>query len=171
MSRTCVKSNGLATHATLLTGSVSSPATDSSDMIPPRHQPDELHRRAAGVLAHPPDRGRDDVLDPVLEAEVAVGERDRAVLDEVGRMALAQQVLGHAVAAAQVEAERRRGERRDEQDRQPVELGRRGRAQVAEDRALRLLEDDPRRGGAQVGHPAARDLVEEVGGGVGDLCG
>ena len=37
--RLCAKSNGLAIAATDATGSVSSPATASSDMIPPRHQP------------------------------------------------------------------------------------------------------------------------------------
>src|SRR3712207_7785295 len=54
----------------------------------------------------------------LFRSEVAVGERDRAVLDEVGRVAAAQEVLGQAVAAAQVEAPRGRGERRGEQERQ-----------------------------------------------------
>ena len=39
MSRTRVKSTGLATMASALTGSDRSPATASSDMIPPRHHP------------------------------------------------------------------------------------------------------------------------------------
>src|SRR5687768_16005513 len=61
----------------------------------------------------------------VLQAECAVGELDLAVVDEVDVVAAQQQVLGERAAAPQVEAERRRGERRDEQDG-PGGLARRG---------------------------------------------
>src|SRR3712207_8361214 len=44
--------------------------------------------------------------------ERAVAEPDRAVVDEVGRVAERDQVLGEAAAAAQVEAAGGRGERR-----------------------------------------------------------
>ena len=87
-------------------------------MIPPRHQPTSCTGRPPASSLTRADRVGDDVLDPVLEAELLVGEGDVAVLDEVGRVAEREQVLGHRAAAAQVEADRRRGERRDEQHRQ-----------------------------------------------------
>ncbi len=51
-----------------------------------RHDPaqapaEHLHARAAVVLADPPDRVGEDVVDPVLEPKVAVGERDVPVLE------------------------------------------------------------------------------------------
>ena len=115
-SGTLEKSNGLATSATRLTGSFGSAASASSARMPPRHQPTTC-TGAAGVGARGPDRRRHDVLDPVLEAEVAVGVLDLPVVDEVGRAAAPQQVLGHRAAAAQVEADGGRGQRRDEQHR------------------------------------------------------
>src|SRR3712207_8857160 len=81
----------------------------------------------------------------LFRSEVAVGERDRAVLDEVGRVAAAQEVLGQAVAAAQVEAPRGRGERRDEQDRQGV-LRDVALRPGAGERGVGLAGGDPRRG-------------------------
>jgi hypothetical protein len=77
-------------------------------------------------------------------------------------MARLQHVLGQRAAAPQVEARRRRGERRDQQQRQravrEVVVGR----QVAVDRPLRRLVDDPRRRAPQVRHAAAEDHVEHV---------
>ena len=104
----------------------------------------------------------------MLEAEVAVGVADLAVLDEIRRVAERKQVLGERAAAAQVEAQRRRGERWDQQDRQRAALRLVGH-EVAVHRALRRLLDD--RGGraAQVGQPAAEDRVEDVGRRVGEL--
>ena len=100
-----MKSNGLATSATDSTGSSGSAASASSDMIPPRHQPTSCTGRPpASSLTRRIAVGH-DVVDPVLEPEVAVGERDGAVLDEVGRVPEAQQVLGQRAAAAQVEAD------------------------------------------------------------------
>ena len=89
-------------------------------MIPPRHQPTSWTGRPPASSLTRADRAGQDVADPVLEPEVLVGERDVAVLDEVGRVADRDEVLGHRAAAAQVEADRRRGERRDEQHRQVV---------------------------------------------------
>src|SRR2546430_13398882 len=80
------------------------------------------------MIRHPPRstlfpyttlfRSRQDVVDPVLETEFAVGVADLAVLEQVGGMAEGEQVLGQRAAAAQVEAQRRRRERRHEQDRE-----------------------------------------------------
>jgi len=140
-----------------------------------RHDPaqapaDELHRGAAVVLRDAADGRRQDVVDPVLEAELAVAEADLAVLEQVGRVAEREQVLGQRAAAAQVEAQRRRGERRDEEDR---ELARQRVVahQVAVDGALRLLLDDRRGRAPQVGQAAAEHLVEHVGRRVGELVG
>jgi two-component system sensor histidine kinase DesK len=52
-----------------------------------------------------------------VEAQLAVAEPDRAVVDEVGRVAERDQVLGHRAAAAQVEAAGGSSERRHEQHR------------------------------------------------------
>jgi hypothetical protein len=52
----------------------------------------------AGVLRGGADRFRDHVLDPVLEPEVAVGEVDVAVLEQVGAAALDHEVLGERAA-------------------------------------------------------------------------
>jgi hypothetical protein len=115
------------------------------------------------------DRARQDVLDPVLEAEVAVGVADRPVLHHVGRVAEAEEVLGHRAAAAQVEAERRRGQRRDQQHRQvPGALLRR---EVLEDGALRGLVDDADGRAPQVGDAALDEQVEGVGRRMGDPAG
>ena len=143
-------------------------ASASSDRIPPRHQPTSCTGAAAGVLARGADRLRHDVLDPVLEAERAVGVLDLAVVDEVGRAARPQQVLGDRAAAAQVEADRGRGERRHEQHR----LARAARVPssrvVAAHGALRALVDHRRGHPAQVGEAAAERAVVEVGGRLGE---
>src|SRR5436853_309738 len=69
------------------------------------------------------DRGRHDLLHPVLDAERAVAERDLAVLDEVGRAAGGDEVLDQRAAAAQVVADRRSGQRRHQQHRVAVLAG------------------------------------------------
>ena len=140
-----------------------------------RHDPaqapaDELHRRAPGVLADAADRRRQDAADPVLEAELAIGEADRAVVELVGGVAEREQVLGQRAPPTQVEAARRRGERRHEQDRELARPDSIVRAQVAEHRPLRRLVDDPRRRRTQIGHAAAEQRVVGVrrhGGGIG----
>ena len=88
---------------------------------------DHVHRPTAGVRGHLADRGRDDLLDPVLHAEVAVLERDRAVLHQVGTPAGVDEVLDQRAAAAEVVADRRGGERRHQQDRVALLVGPRGR--------------------------------------------
>ena len=132
---------------------------------------DELHRPPAGVVGDGPHRAREHVLDPVLQPERAVAEADGAVVDEVGLVPALQQVLGERAAAPQVEAERGRRERRDEQHRQ------RGRAAaaaaervVAVHAPLRALVDQRRRHPPRVGEPAAHGGVVEVDGG-GDRVG
>ena len=116
-SRTCVKSNGLATAATDATGSEPVARHGEQRHDPAQAPAEQLHGPAAGVLADRADRVGQHVADPELETEVAVGERDRPVLDEVRRVAHRDEVLGHRAAAAQVEADRRRRERRDEEHR------------------------------------------------------
>ena len=78
---------------------------------------DHVHRPAAGVLRHLAHRGRDHLLHPVLEPEVAVAEGDGAVLHEVRRPPGLDEVLDEGAAAAQVEADRRRRQRRHQQHR------------------------------------------------------
>ena len=92
-------------------------ASASSARMPPRHQPTSCTGRPPASSRGGADRVRDDVLDPVLEPEPAVGVLDLPVVDEVGRAAAVQQVLGDRAAAPQVEADRGRGQRRDEQHR------------------------------------------------------
>ena len=120
-----------------------------------RHDPAEapahdLDLLAAAVLGHLLDRLRDHVVHPVLEAEVAVVERDRPVVHEVRRVAAREQVLDDRASLAQVEAAGRRGERRHQQDRGVAERARAiGRA-VPAYRALGPLVDDRGRRPAQV---------------------
>ena len=76
---------------------------------------DQVHGPIAGVRGRGADGLGDDRVEPVLEPERAVGELDLAVVDDVDLVAGQQQVLGERAAAPQVEAERRRGERRHEQ--------------------------------------------------------
>ena len=140
-----------------------------------RHDPaqapaEQLDRLSARVLADRADRARQHVADPELEAEVLVRERDVAVLDEVGRVPGREQVLGERAAAAQVEADAWRGQRRHEQDRQVV-LGIVVRRQVAVDDALRRLADDLRGRAAQIGDAASEDHVERVRCGARDALG
>jgi hypothetical protein len=73
-----------------------------------------------------------------------------------------EQVLGQRAPAPQVEAPRRRGERRDHEHRElaPGYVG--VRVQVAQQRPLRALLDHLRRGRAQVGEPDAEERVEDV---------
>ena len=132
-----------------------------------RHDPPEApahdRDRLARVLARGADRGGKDLAHPMLESEVAIAEADPAVVDHVGAMAGGREVLDEAAPAPQVEARRRGGERRHQQDR----LARRLAPRVGEeapDRALRSLVDDRRRGRAQVGQPpAGHEHVEQIG--------
>ena len=156
-----MKSNGLATAATEATGSVVVARHRQQRHDPAQAPAEELDGPAAGVLADRADRVRQHVADPELEPEVAVGERDRPVLDEVRRVAHRDEVLGHRAAAPQVEAHRRRGERRDEQHGQ-VALGLVVLGQVAVDDALGRLVDDPRGRAAQVRDAAAEHHVVGV---------
>ena len=116
-SGTCLVSTGEPTTVTEAIGRSGWSAAVSSAKMPPRLQPIDVHGPAAGVRRHLADRGRDDLVDPVLHAEVAVLEGDLAVLHEVRRPPGAHEVLDQRAAAAQVEAERRRGQRGDQQDR------------------------------------------------------
>ncbi|WP_280483136.1 N-acetylmuramoyl-L-alanine amidase [Nocardia cyriacigeorgica] len=45
---------------------------------------DDVDARTVVLLADPPDRGRDDVVGPLLQPEVAVGVGHLAVIDDVG---------------------------------------------------------------------------------------
>ena len=123
-SGTREKSNGLATSAVAETGRSAAGALGQQREDPAEAPADELHGAPARVVRHGPHGARDHVVEPVLEPERAVAEAHGPVVDEVGRVAAAEEVLGHGAAAAQVEAERRRGERRHEQHGSPS----RGRA-------------------------------------------
>ena len=132
-------------------------------MIPPRHQPTTCTRRPPVSSLDRSDRVGQDVLDPVLEPEVAVGERDLPVL-HAGRSG------GRARACARPSSSRGAG--RSRSSARPAAApaapagarrGGRRRRQVAVDRALRRLVDDPRRRAAQVGDAAAEHHVERVG--------
>jgi hypothetical protein len=122
---------------------------------------DDLDLVAARVADDRVDRVRDDLVDPMLEPERAVAERDRAVIDDVGRVATRQQVLGKAAAVAQVEAPRGRGKRRDEQDRRDVR-GLSAAAQVAVDGPLGTLVDDRLARRMHLGDAAAEVHVPRV---------
>ncbi len=140
-------------------------------MIPPSDQPTRWtgsSPASCGDLAH---GRRDDLVDPVLEPEVLVGEGDLAVVDQVGRVPAPDEVLDERAAAAQVEADRRGGERRHEQDRRPGQLAAPRRRVVAAQRALRPLVDDRRGHAAQVGEMPADDAVPDVRRGVGERLG
>ena len=166
MSRTCVKSNGLATIATDVDRQRRRRRRRaSSDMIPPRHQPtsctgvppaSSLTARIALGMMSSTQCSRPRSL---------VGERDvRRTRRGRSRWPSREHVLGQRAAAAQVEADRRRGERRDEQHAAGARLRRSSsRRQVAVDGALGRLVDDPRGRAAQVGDAAAEDHVEGVG--------
>ena len=167
--RSWAKSNGLATAAIELTGRSGRGGQREQRHDPAQAPADDLHGLAAGVLGDRRDRARQHVLHPVLEPEVAVRERDRPVVHHVGRVPEPEEVLGHRAAAAQVEADRRRGQRRDQQHGQVARALL--RREVLEDRALRLLVDDPRRRAAQVGDTAPHEHVEGVGRGVDDVVG
>jgi hypothetical protein len=133
-------------------------------MIPPRHQPCDLHRQVARVVRDRLDGRRDHLVDPVLEPELAVAEGDRPVVDEIRGVAEREQVLGHARTAPEVEAARRRGQRRDEQDRRPAPAAV-GRA-VAVHRPLRPLVDDRAGSGREVGDTRPERHVPRVRAGV-----
>src|SRR5688572_21317612 len=117
-----------------------------------------------------PDRCRDDLVDPVLNAEVAVLERHLAVLDEVGGPAPGHEVLDQRAAAAQVEAERRGGQRGHQQHRVALLADLGGRTVVV-DLAQRALADQRARHGSQVCEAAVEDLVGDVAGRGDDLIG
>ena len=94
------------------------------------------------------------LVDPVLHAEVAVLERDLAVLHEVRRPAGVHEVLDQRAAAAQVEAERGRGQRRHQQHRVALLADLGGRPVVVD-----LAQRRPRRSGCAAsgaGRPARR---------------
>ena len=129
---------------------------------------DDVHRATAGVLADGPDRLGDHLVDPVLEAEPAVLERDLAVLHEVGRPALLHEVLDQGAAAAEVVAERRSGQRGDQQDRVAALLGLLLRAVVV-DLAQGSVVDERPRHRAEVRQTAVHHLVCDVAGGGRDL--
>ncbi len=116
-SGTCVTSIGEPTAVTDAIGRSGQSAAVEQREDPAQAPADHVHRPAAGVRGHLADRGRHDLVDPVLHAEVAVAERDLAVLHEVGRPAAGHEVLDQRAAAAQVEAERRGGQRGDQEHR------------------------------------------------------
>ncbi len=130
---------------------------------------DHLYLLVTAVLGHDLDRLRDHVVDPMLETQVAIVERDRAVVDEVGRIAARKEVFHDRAALAQVEAAGRCRERRDEQHRRMAKRPRPLRRAVAAHGALGTLVDDRRRRPAQVRDapsdryvPGVRGRVDEV---------
>ena len=134
--------------------------------MPPRHQPTSCTGRPPASSRRRAHGLRDHVLDPVLEPERAVAEPHPAVVDEVGLAPAPEQVLGQRAAAAQVEAQRRGGERRHQQHRQrggPAPAA--PQRQVAVHAPQRPLVDQRRRHPARVGEAAAHGRVEEVDGG------
>ena len=107
----------------------------------------------------------------MLDAQVAVGERDRAVVDQVGPPAAGDQVFGEAAAPAQVEAQRGRGQRRHEQHRRAVEGLAARRHPV--DRPVRAAVDQRAGHRPQVSEPAVDRLGDHIGRGAGQplRCG
>jgi hypothetical protein len=122
-----------------------------------------VHGLAAGVLADLLDRGRDHLVDPVLHAEGAVGEGDLAVLHEVGGPAAGDQVLDQRAAAAQVEAERGRGERRDQEDRVALLLHPLARTVVVDLPQHPVVDQGPGHR-SEIGQPAVQHLVRDIAG-------
>ena len=137
---------------------------------PAERPADDVHLAPARVRGHLADRSRDHLVDPVLHAEVAVLERDLSVLDEVGGPAPGHEVLDQGAAAAQVEAERRRGQRGHQQDRVALLADLGGRSVVV-DLAQRPVADQGARHRAQVGQSAVEHLVRDVAGRGDDLIG
>jgi hypothetical protein len=110
------------------------------------------------------------LVDPVLDAQAAVLEGDLAVLDEVRRPPGLEEVLDQGAAPPQVEAERRGGQRRDQQDRVAL-LTRGGRGPVVVDLPELALVDQGARHRPEVGQPAVQHLVRQVAGRGHDLIG
>jgi len=128
-----------------------------------------VHRPAAGVGAGRQDGLGQHVVDPVLDAQAPVGERDRAVVQQVGAAALGHQVLSEAATAAQVEAQRRRGQRRHEQHRRPVEpavvrfTGLDVVGRQPEHRPARATVDQRSGHRPEIGQAVTKDLCGDVG--------
>jgi hypothetical protein len=153
-----VKSMGVATAVMEATGSSGESAVASREKDAAEAPGDQVDLGAAGVGADRLHGLRDHVLDPVFDAEGAVGEGDGAVVDQVDPAALADQVFGQAAAAAQVEAERGRGQRRHEQYWRALGVG----AAEAVDGAARPLVDQDAGHRPQVGEAVAEDLGRDV---------
>jgi hypothetical protein len=111
----------------------------------------------------PAQRGRQDAVDPVLEAHPPVGEGDLAEVDDVHRAPGADEEAGDALVLAQVVTRDVHGERRYQQDRVAL----RGRAVVLPQCRVRLVVDN----GGRRRHvllDAGADIVRpRVAGGVG----
>jgi hypothetical protein len=92
-------------------------------MVPAEGPADQVYVGAAVVQGDPAYGGREDVVDPVLEAHPAVGEGDVAVVDDVRRVTVVEQVARERLAGTQVVAVDRHGQRRDEQHGCSVDRG------------------------------------------------
>ena len=130
---------------------------------PAQAPPDQVHALAAGVLVHRADRLGQHLVDPVLHAERPVLEGHLPVLHEVGRPPARHQVLHERAVAAQVEAERRRGQRVHQQHR-VAGLLHAGRRPVVVDLAQDPVVDERPGHRAQVGEPAVEQRVGDVSG-------
>lgn len=97
----------------------------------------------------------------MLEAELAVRERDGAVVDEIRGVPGGKQVLGEGAAGAEVHARSggRQGRHQQDGNRAPAPFG----VEVPVDRPLRSLVDDRGRGAlVVVADPPADEHVESV---------
>src|SRR3954462_181420 len=182
ISRTRVKSNGLATMAMALIGSAVSAAAASSAMMPPRHQPttwtgapplsSETRRIAVGstssIQCSSPSSRSENPISPYSTRYVGWPSWSMCSASEQPRRRSKHSVGAASGGASHTGGPRARGPPGDEQQGQ-LAAARLVGHEVAVDRALRLFLDDRGGGAPQVGETAAEDGVVDVGRRVGEL--
>lgn len=94
------------------------------------------------MISDPVDGLGHDAVDEVLEAQPTIGKGHVAEIDDVDRTSTGDEMRDQALVSAQVEAADMDGQRRDQQDRVAVRVGRR----ITPQHGVRLVVHDLERG-------------------------